>query len=244
MNPHLDFLLSAVYDGADLHPEHLADLRKSGLTDETIQAQKIRSAPPDMIDRLLGFHAPNVRSAYVLPFADPRGGWFDHTKLKVFSDDGTADSIRGDHVEQPRRERWRYNGGARKYLGRRAAPPRLFFPLATLDRALRGDEPIYLIEGEKKSLSVAQLGLPAVGLESVWGWHVRGSRELLPDFDDVGLAGRVVNVVPDSDYRTNPAIERAIRRLAAALNARGATPRLVVVPAGFKGIDDFLAATP
>jgi hypothetical protein len=241
MNPHLDFLLSAVYDRSTLHADHLADLRKSGLTDDTITLQKIRSVPPSMIDLLLGFRARGVRSAYLIPFADPRGGWMDHVKLKVFNDEGTAD-VRGDRVEQPRRVRWLYNGGVRKYLGRRAVPPRLFFPLGTLDRVLRSDEPLYLCEGEKKGLCIAQLSLASIGFESAWGWHAKGSRDLLPDFDDVGLVGRVVEIVPDSDWQTNPSIERSIRQLADALRHRGARARVVIVPPAFKGIDDYLVS--
>src|SRR5437667_3293179 len=49
MNPHLDFLLSVLYDSDPLAPEHLADLRKSGLSDTTIGVQKLRSVPPSMI---------------------------------------------------------------------------------------------------------------------------------------------------------------------------------------------------
>ena len=63
MNPHFEMLLGRVYDGA-LAPEHLADLRKSGLTDETIAANLIRSVPPAMISQLLGFEG-------CLPY-DPR----------------------------------------------------------------------------------------------------------------------------------------------------------------------------
>ncbi len=77
MNREMEFLLSAVYERTTLHPEHLADLRKSGLTDETMRAQKIRTVPPHMIDALLGFAAPKVASAYLIPFASPRGGWMD-----------------------------------------------------------------------------------------------------------------------------------------------------------------------
>lgn len=226
---HFDFLMSPIYDSAALHPEHLADLRKSGLTDETIKLQKIRDVPPSMVDSLLGFHAPNVRSAYVIPFANPAGSWFDHVKLKVFSEGGAGD-LRGDHVEAPTRERWRYNNGARKYLGRRAASPRLFFPLATMTAALDGAEPLYAIEGEKKSLAVSQLGLPAVGLESAWGWHEQGARELLPDFAFITMKGRVVKLVPDSDVQTNPAIGRAMHQLGEALERRGAHVQVVMLP--------------
>lgn len=38
-----------------LHPEHLADLKKSGLSDETIREAGIYSAPPNEIHKLLGW---------------------------------------------------------------------------------------------------------------------------------------------------------------------------------------------
>jgi len=223
MNPHLDFLLSVIYDGC-LAPEHVADLRQSTLTDQTIRLQKVRSVPPAMLPQLLGFDVPRVRSAYLLPFPDPRGGWMDHVRLKVFP------SITTDK-------------GTIKYLQPRRSGVRIYFPLATLDAVLRTTEPLYFIEGEKKSLSVAQLGLPTVGICGIEGWHLAGARDLHPDLDDVGLRGRIVNVIPDSDVRTNPAVHRGVQRLATALAGRGAEGKLVLVPQGFKGIDDYLAAT-
>ena len=63
MNATLSFLLSAVYDATRVdHPAHLADLRKSSLSDATIRTQKITDVPPDMIDQLLGFPASKVTS--------------------------------------------------------------------------------------------------------------------------------------------------------------------------------------
>jgi hypothetical protein len=206
----------------------VADLRKSGLTDSTTRLQKFTDVPVHMIDPLLGFHAPGVEHAYIIPFPDPRGGWFDHVKLKVFSDEGVAD-IRGDRVEH-RGERYRYNNGARKYLARRASPPRLFFPLATMTPALEDADALWVVEGEKKSLAVAQLGLPAVGIESAWGWHEKGARELLPDFAFITMKGRVVKLVPDSDVQTNPAIGRAMHQLGEALERHGARAQIVMLP--------------
>jgi hypothetical protein len=52
-----------------------------------------------------------------------------------------------------------------------------------------------------------------------------------------------VNLIPDADVKTNPAVHAAVHRLVEALGARGAAEaRLVRIPAGFKGIDDWLAA--
>jgi Domain of unknown function (DUF3854) len=226
MNPHLDFLLSAIYDATRLdHPAHVADLRRSSLSDETIHLQKVTDVPPGLIDPLLGFAMPKVRSAYLLPFADPRGGWMDHVRMKIFPVLTTED-------------------GTIKYLQPRRSGVRIYFPLATLDAVLHSTAPLYLVEGEKKALSVAQLGLPAIGICGIEGWHLAGSRDLHPDFDDVGLGGRVVNLVPDADVRTNEAVSRAVHRLVQALSTHGVKEtQLVLVPAGYKGIDDYLAAT-
>jgi hypothetical protein len=61
-----------VFAAASLHPEHLADLRASGLSDDTIRVQEFRSIPPDMLVPLLGRRAADVLHGYVLPFADAR----------------------------------------------------------------------------------------------------------------------------------------------------------------------------
>jgi hypothetical protein len=224
VNPTLGLLLSALYDGA-LAPAHRADLDKSGLTAETIQRQKIRSVSPDLIDRLLGFPTPHVISAYLIPFPDPRGGWMDHIRLKVFPSypDAKSQTV--------------------KYLQPKRSGVRIYFPLATLGAVLHAADPLYLVEGEKKALAVAQDRVPTIGLCGIEGWHVAGSTALHPDLDDVGLDGRVVNLIPDADYRTNSAVARAVRGLAAACAARGAARvRIGHVPAPFKGVDDYLAS--
>jgi hypothetical protein len=211
MNPHLDFLLSVPYDRDPLAPEHLADLRKSGLTDATIAMQKIRSVPPHMIDQLLGFPTPKVISAYIIPFANPCGGWMDHVRLKIFPPLKT--------------ER-----GTIKYLQPKRSGVRLYFPLPTLDAVLHSDVQLWVCEGEKKSLALSQIGPGAIGICGVESWHAGGSRELLSDFDCVPLSGRVVQLVPDGDVQTNLAVARAMHRLGETLERRGAHVQLVMLP--------------
>jgi hypothetical protein len=206
---HFDFLLSCLYDDF-LAPEHLADLRKSGITDETIRLQKIRSVAPHMIDQLLGFRTtPGITSSYVIPFADPTGGWMPHIRLKVFPALTTKKK------------------GTIKYLGPRRSGPRLFFPVATLAAVIGSDAPVWCAEGAKKALALAQLGLPVVGFEGIEGWHQRGSSALLADFAHLRLQGRTVELVVDGDVHTNPNVARGARRFADALRAAGALPRLV-----------------
>jgi hypothetical protein len=212
MNRALALLLSALYDGA-LAPEHRADLEKSGLTPATIHTQRIMSVPPGMIDHLLGFStAKDLRSALLFPFPDLEGGWTPHVRVKIFP---------------PREDA---AGHTVKYLQPRGSVPRLYVPIATLVAARFGDAPLYVVEGEKKSLAVAQLGVPAVGISGVEGWHVGGSRDLLPDFAALRLCGRVVSVVPDGDVADNEHVQRAVERFADALRQAGAAPRLVRLP--------------
>jgi hypothetical protein len=210
VNPFLAHLLSRVYDGA-LAPEHLADLRKSGLTDETIRAQHIRSVPPAMISKLLGANWERVRSAMLVPYASVDGGFMDFTRVKIFP------SLTDD---------W----GTIKYLQPPRTGPRLYFVRSCLRDVLEGETPLWAVEGEKKSLAVAQLGLTAVGIAGVEGWHAAGEHDLLADFDCIPLEGRVVELLPDADYQTNVNVERAIRRFARALRARGAKPGVRLLP--------------
>ncbi len=213
MNPHLDFLLSVLYDRNPLAPEHLADLRRSGLVDETIRLHKFRSVPPHMLALLLGFDPQAVRSAMLLPFPDPAtGGFMDHIRVKIFP---SFKDRRGNTV---------------KYLQPRRSRVRLYFPRLHLDEALGGARTLWLVEAEKKALAVAQLRLPAVGFPGIHGWHEAGSRELLPDFALISLNGRIIELVPDGDWRTNPHVRRGAEELAVALSAHGARPRLVVLP--------------
>lgn len=211
MNRHLQVVLSPIYDGS-LAPEHVADLRKSTLTDEIIREQFIRSVPPAMIAPLLGFDRPEIRSAMLFPFRSAAGGFMNHTRLKIFP------ALTDEH------------GHAVKYLQPRRSGVRLYFVQRCLARVLRSDEPLWITEGEKKACCVAQLGYAVVAIVGVEGWHAGGSTLLLPDFDDIPLHGRVIELLPDSDYQTNPNVERAIRAFAFALAARGARPGVRLLP--------------
>lgn len=216
MNAHLELLLSPVYTSA-LHPAHLADLRRSTLTDETIESQGIRSVPPSMIQHLLGFNPSGITSAMLIPFPDPAGGWMDHVRMKIFPP--ILSKKKGGEGET-----------TIKYLQPKGSGVRLYFSRATMARACAPGETLCLVEGEKKALAFAQLGFPTVGFCGVEGWHRKGDDTLLSDFDALSLNGRAVWIYPDADVETNGMVAHAITRLGAALAERGATPELVHLP--------------
>jgi hypothetical protein len=212
MNPHLEFLLSTVYDGS-LAPAHCEDLKKSGLHDDLVREQGIRSVPPSDFDRLLGFPVPSkVTSLMLLPYPDLLGGYVDMFQVKCFPPLTNA------------------AGHTTKYLQPRGSTPRLYFVRRVLPMVLDLACPLYLVEGAKKALYAAQLGLAAVGFNGIQGWHVRGSREPLDDFDDIPLRGRVVELVPDGDAATNSNVARGADAFGQALLEQGAQARLIVLP--------------
>jgi uncharacterized protein DUF3854 len=212
VNAHLEFLLSAAYDGA-LAPAHRRDLEKSGLRDDLVREQGIRSVPPSTFDAMLGFRVPWALSSLMLiPYPDPDGGYVDMFQVKLFPPLTDAD------------------GHTTKYLQPRRSAPRLYFIRRVLLLVMDPTIPLYLVEGAKKALAGAQLGLAAVGFNGIQSWHVTGTRRLLADFARLPLAGRPVELVPDGDVATNPAVEAGAAHFAEALDAAGARVRVVLLP--------------
>jgi hypothetical protein len=120
-----------------LDREHLRDLRRSGLHDRTIRLHEIRSLDADDTRALLRFQMPGVRSAMLIPFPNPAGGFMSHVRVKVFP---TLTDRRGHLI---------------KYLQPSRSGVRLYFPLLGMDEAIDGEAPLWFVEGEKKTLAVA-----------------------------------------------------------------------------------------
>lgn len=197
-------------------PEHFDDVYNgSGLVPDLIAEQQLRSVPPNLIRPLLGFVPRAVRSALLFPFfdlADKELGLVDFVRMKVFPP--SCDS----------------EGRTVKYLQRRDTGSRLYVVKRVADAVRETTQPLFLIEGEKKAMAAAQHGYAAVGFSGVENWHSKGSRQLLPDFDAIPLAGRVVNLVPDGDVQSNENVARGVEHFAEGLDRRGARVRVVLLP--------------
>jgi hypothetical protein len=218
-----------------LLPQHLEDLRRSGLSDEQIAACRFRSeTDPRGIGKLLGWRGPAdiLGPCLVIPFPEPGGTINGYCRVKP------------DNPRLKNDKKVKYESPVKK-------GNRVFFPPCT--RAGLGDVsvPLIVTEGEKKAAKADQDGFLCLGLVGVYGWQRKRAnkdapRELIPDLKCVAWKGRTVYIVFDSDFADNPMVRWAEWHLAAALTLAGALVKVVRLPTrpdGAKvGLDDFLVA--
>jgi hypothetical protein len=208
-----------------LHPNHLVDLRKSGLSNETIREAGIYSVRPGDIAKKLGFNDPKIESVMAIPYPGCNG----FERYKIFPPQN-----------------------AKKYVQPKGSQSHLYIPNRLRPSLPNLPNPIVCVEGEKKSLKASQEGLSCLGLGGLWNWS-DGSEEkkLITDFDLITWEKGIVYIVPDNDwlnlnrhgYRTN--LEQAVRELAYRLIGSGAKVYIVELSKGpLKGLDDFLCEHP
>jgi AAA domain/Domain of unknown function (DUF3854) len=205
---------------------HREELRKSGLSEETIGRAGLYSAPPRQIDDLLGCGCGSP--GLVFPYTSLNGTSGAYVRVKL------------DRAPDPRK---RYRAPGKQ--GNHVYVPPLVAPSTLADPST----PLWLTEGEKKALKACQEGLACIALPGVWSWRTRtgrvdGKSVPVEDLDHIAWQRRTVYVVFDSDLATNPSVRDAEHALAQELRRRGAQPmaiRLPGGPAGEKvGLDDYL----
>jgi hypothetical protein len=160
--------------------------------------------------------------------------------VPVYSPDGTkiGAQLRPD---KPRRDR---RGKSIKYETPGGSKVMLDVHPRMREEVRHGDGDLFVTEGIKKSDALTSRGLPTVGITGVWNWQREG--ELLPCWEHVGLEGRRVYVVFDSDVMAKENVQLACERLVAALEECEADVRVVYLPDGEEGekvgVDDYLIA--
>jgi hypothetical protein len=122
-----------------------------------------------------------------------------------------------------------------------AQPPktsaRLYIPFKV------NDGPLYVSEGEKKTLAAIQAGMNAVGIGGLWNWLTKG--EPIDDLKLIEWDGREVVVIPDSDVFQRQDLLRAVYALGRELRERGAAVSVAEIPQPGQekiGLDDYLMA--
>lgn len=199
-----------------LHPDHVADLRRSGLCDEMIESAGVYTVPPDKINKITKWDIP-VDSVLAFPY--PGDGGF--TRYKLFPPYKRKAETRAQKYWQPK------NSGLRLYQ-----PP-----------GFNPDADIYIVEGEKKTLKGQQDGLNCLGISGLWNWKAKGEEVLIEDFNKYKFEGKLVFLVPDNDWQDpEKNLTQAVYRLAYLLIERGAAVFIIQLPEGNEkiGLDDYL----
>ena len=113
--------------------------------------------------------------------------------------------------------------------------------------------PLVITEGIKKSDSAASKELCTISLIGTWNWrgtNDQGGKTALPDWEYIAFKDRhgrprTVYLCFDSDVMTKPPVYKALERLKAFLEQRGARVRVIYLPHGKHGekvgLDDFFA---
>jgi hypothetical protein len=211
-----------------LAPEHLEDLKASGLTDATIAALRFTSLCPSDIP------VRGAQSAYALPYFNLDGSVNCFKRVKLVP--GVKDAT----------------GHAQKYWQQPGSQPGLYLPPSFFNWqsvAHNAQTSVTITEGEKKSAAACQAGIITAGVGGVWNWTStisNGERLVLPVFDAFQWSNRPVLMCPDSDaWQEGKAfnILAGFFALAKELEHRGAVVRFVLLPHlhGTKtGLDDWL----
>jgi len=197
-----------------LHPAHLVDLQRSGLSDEIIEKSGIYTVLPEQINKIMGWDAP-VSSLLAFPYPGT-----DFTRYKLF----------------PPLER--KDGHKQKYHQSKGSDRHLYMPPGFNPEC----DNISMTEGEKKGIKATQEGLNCLGLGGIWNFAAKddsGKPELIDDFNLVDWQNKKVILVPDADFQTKPEVRHAVYRLGMMLKARGADITIVCFPEGQK-LDDYL----
>lgn len=210
-----------------LSPDHLEDLRRSGLTDDTITVMQCEAVPPNEVP------IKAAQSAYRLPYFDLAGTPNCFTRLRLVP--AVMDT----------------QGHKMKYWQPKDSVPHLYLPPLLDWRPVAKDSatPFTVTEGEKKAAAACQHGLVTVGIGGVWNWTATldsGDTLTLPLLDEFHWTSRPVSICPDSDAWHEGKgwqILAGFFALAKDLQQRGADVKFVVLPDlhGRKaGLDDWL----
>jgi len=216
---------------------HRAELRASGLTDETVELAALYS------EGRSGAIAELLRRR---SFARHHGGALVFPLFLPGQSEPYAYRVKPQHPRKNKKGKAvKYEQPAGEGMALVYFPPRARRSTMYRDVAV----PLVWTEGEKKSLALDQLGYPTIGLTGATMWHDVPHREDTGEWrlsplvrEHVTIAGRQHVIVFDYDARENDQLMTSARRLTGALIAAGATSVRFVAPPTReqKGIDDYL----
>lgn len=223
-----------------LSESHLKMLREeSGISDEVITARGYRTVTDERELIPLGFSTVQRRTpGLLIPGHGPDGG----NGFYSFR----PDSARVIEDKRRREPDGNYKQRVIKYETPSGSGVRLDCPPVCLEQIKDPTTPLWITEGAKKADALASRGLCAVSLSGVWSFKGKnefGGVTWLTDWDYIALKGRDVRIVFDSDVMQKPEVRKALERLTAHLQRKGAHVSGVYLPGGREskiGVDDYL----
>ncbi|TKB72533.1 MAG: DUF3854 domain-containing protein [Nitrospira sp.] len=210
-----------------LSPDQISDLRRSGLTDDTITRMHCEGVRPKEIP------IKSATSAYAIPYFRLDGTLNCFSRLKFVPEVVDA------------------QGRKMKYWQPPDSSPHLYLaPLLGWQNVARhSTTELVITEGEKKAAAACQHGLTTAGIGGVWCWRStldNGDTLTLPMLDEFQWPNRSVLICPDSDAwheGKEMQILAGFFALAKDLQQRRASVQFVMLPDihGAKaGLDDWL----
>jgi hypothetical protein len=218
-------------------PNHLDDLRRSGLSDATIESWGCFSIEQESASELKSFGKGVTTPGLALPMMapgslEPAGFSYKPDHPRMLKRNGKERTLK---YELPRR------GLNRIHVPRGAQY--LFRPPDGREGPMR----MVITEGQKKAEKATQEGIACVALPGVWNWLANFGGESVPieDLAAIEWPRYAVEICFDSDAASNPHVHRAEKALARWLRSRGAATvsivRILQAEDGSKiGLDDFL----
>lgn len=216
---------------AFLRQEHRDHLKTSGLTDATIDAAHIYTVEdPEKSKAMTGMDV---------------GSGIAYCHL-------STDGKRLFYQFRPDQPWTNEDGKPVKYVTRKGTTPGAYLPpIIEREKFLDASQPLWITEGCKKALSLAQEGVLCVALAGVWNWRNSKAEskraKLHESLRNLGIEGREFIICFDSDIAGNANIQGAELQLAKLLMQAGGKVRCVRIPPGGDGkvgIDDYLLQFP
>jgi putative DNA primase/helicase len=187
-----------------LSEEHRRALvKESGISEEVIAARGYWTEHDPEVLAELGFDERQraLVPALVIPIRDISGDIVLH-RIR-------PDNPRPSSHKPGRLNKYEMPTGARNVLD---------VPTLALEGLRDVNQPLWIVEGEKKADSLVSRGEVAVALFGVWSWKRWGFP--LPDFDAIPMITRDVNIVFDSDAGENVNIRKGLVCLARYVRGR------------------------
>jgi len=200
----------------------IEDVAKSGLSPETLEKTEVRifSGNKDSLKDRLGFASINSQDI------------LQHCRLiefPYFNERSETIPYRYKLIPSLTDK----DGGEIKYLHPIGKPAVPYILPEVWQIKEKTNKPIWITEGEKKSLTLIQHGRHAIALSGVWNFRagknsdLGGDKNLWHEMQSFEWRGRTVYLAFDMDLWINPKVRQALYELAFKLFEKGAIVKVV-----------------